>query len=309
MGNKKRSPVLDYTVYLVVRCVACVIQMLSWESARAVAGWLSWLIYLVNKRHRNVARENLRQAFPNRWSDKELDVVVRQVYFHFCNLLMEICLVPRKLRVYNHDRYLTLINDRLMVKHLISDKPLLIVTLHLGNWELAGYHLGLCGIDTYAIARTLDNPYLEEYLRKFRENTGQKILAKKGDFDNITQVLADGGKMATLGDQDAGKRGVFVDFFGRPASTHKAVALMAIEYDVPLFVSGTVKTGEPLQYQIILEEAIYPADYADSPNAIKEITQRFTAAMERLVRRAPEQYFWLHNRWKSQPAKSRKKAA
>jgi KDO2-lipid IV(A) lauroyltransferase len=309
MGTKKRSVVLDYTVYVVVRCLACLIQILSWRSARTVSGWLAGLVYFIDKRHRHVAAENLRLAFPGQYTEKEIDQIVRNVYRHFCMLMMEICLIPRKLRVYNYKHYLGMRGEEQMVRAMLGERPVLIVTGHLGNWELAGYFMGLCGFTLYAVARTLDNPYLDQYLRGFREKTGQRILAKKGDFDQMTQVLANGGRMATLGDQDAGQRGLFVEFFGRPASTHKAIALMALEYQVPIVVSAAIKLGEPLRYQIIAEEIIYPEDYANQPDAVRQITQRYTTALERLIRRAPEQYFWLHNRWKSQPAKARKKAA
>ncbi len=309
MSKKKRSRILDYTIYFVVRCLVCLIQMMSWRSAGKVASGLAAIAYYIDKRHRNVAKENLRRSFPGRYSEEEIDRIVRHVYKHFCTVIMEICLIPRKLRIYNYKNYVQLVDEKTMVRSLLSDRPLMIVTCHLGNWELAGYFLGLCGFTTYAVARELDNPYLDDFLRKFRENTGQKILAKKGDYDQMTEVMNTGGNMATLGDQDAGKRGVFVEFFGRPASTHKAIALMAIEYQVPLIVSATIKVGEPLQFKIINEDYIDPVEYVGQPDAVKAITQRFTAAVERLVRRAPEQYFWLHNRWKSQPAQKRKRAA
>lgn len=307
MSNKKRSPVVDYLVYVAVRCLACFIQTLSWEQARGFANNLAWLAYRIDKRHREVARNNIRQAFPDQYSEEQIDQMIRGVYKHFATLLMEIVLVPRKLRVHNYKKHIELMGGKEMVRALLSDRPLLIVTAHYGNWELAGYFLGLCGFTTYAIARTLDNPYLDQFLRKFREHTGQHILAKKGDFDQIQHVLASGGVMATLGDQDAGKRGQFVDFFGRPASTHKAVALMALEYNVPMIVSVARKVKEPLHYEIVVDEIIDPEDYAGRPDAIAAITQRFTEATERIVREEPGQYFWLHNRWKHQPPTRKKK--
>ena len=184
----------------------------------------------------------------------------------------------------------------------MSDRPLLLVTGHFGNWELGGYVLGLLGFTTYAIARPLDNPHLDDFFRSFRERTGQKVLAKKDDFDNIQSVLAGGGVLATLADQDAGAGGLFVDFFGRPASTHKAVALLALEYNVPMIVIGTPRVGQPMKYQVVVEEVIRPEEYAGKADAVRRISQRFTAALERVVRRFPEQYFWLHRRWKHQPA-------
>jgi KDO2-lipid IV(A) lauroyltransferase len=171
---------------------------------------------------------------------------------------------------------------------------------------MAGYCLGLLGFTTHAIARPLDNPYVDDFLRCLRERTGQRILAKHGDFDKIQGLLENGGVLATLGDQDAGSRGLFVDFFGRPASTHKAVALLALEHKVPMLVTGTVRIDG--LYHVMAADLILPEEYEGRPNAVKEMTQRFTSALEGLARQHPEQYFWLHRRWKHQPGK-RKAAA
>jgi KDO2-lipid IV(A) lauroyltransferase len=122
-------------------------------------------------------------------------------------------------------------------------------------------------------------------------------------------VLERGGMIATLGDQDAGRKGLFVDFFGRPASTHKAIALLALEHNVPMVVIGVPCLGEPMRYRIEVADVILPEEHAGRPDAVRAITERFTAALEQLVRRHPEQYFWLHRRWKHQPVKKGKKAA
>jgi Kdo2-lipid IVA lauroyltransferase/acyltransferase len=173
---------------------------------------------------------------------------------------------------------------------------------------MGGYVLGLLGFTTHAIARELDNPYLDGFLRGFRERTGQRVLPKKGVAYRMEALLNNGGVLATLADQDAGAKGPFVDYFGRPASTHRAVALMALEYNVPLIVIGTPKVGEPMRHAILAEDVILPEEYRDRPDAVKAITQRFTAALERMVRLYPEQYFWLHRRWKHQPQARTKKA-
>lgn len=307
--SPKRSWWIDYSVYLVVRSFVCVIQALSLNAGRIFARGLAWLAYHLDRRHRNVALENLRHAFPGRYTDAERDTLVRAVFRHFCTLLIEIIHLPRLLHAHNWRTYLDLAGGRDILGALLSGRPVMIVTGHFGNWELAGYALGLLGFTTHAIARPLDNPYLDDYLRRFREATGQKLLAKKGDFDQMTAILQQGGVIATLADQDAGPRGLFVDFFGRPASTHKAIALMALEYRVPLLVIGVRKVGEPLRYCVELGDLIRPEEYDNDPNAVRAITQRFTAGLEKLVARAPEQYFWLHNRWKHEPAKARRKAA
>jgi len=306
---KERQPIIDYLVYLAVRAVVCLVQALSYRQARAFAHVLARLAFQIDKRHREVAKENLRHAFPNQYTDSELDEVVLRVYQHFLTLIMEIAHLPRKLHVENWRKHIELINANVMIQAITSGRPLLIVTGHFGNWEMAGFALGLLGFKTYAVARVLDNPHLENYLKQFRQKTGQKLLAKKGDFDQMQELLAQGAVIATLADQDAGPKGMFVNYFGRPASTYKSMALMAIEYNVPILVIGVPKVGEPMRYRVVAVDYIEPGEFADRPDALKAITQRFTVSLESIVRQYPEQYFWLHRRWKHQPPVRKAKAA
>lgn len=306
---KPRSAIADFSVYVVVRLIVAFLQSLSYEAARGAAFGLAWLAYHVDRRHRLVAIENLRHAFPGRYDEVQLDQLVRNVYRHFCTLLVDLVHVPRRMHYTNWRRYLDLTPAKPVVEQLLSRRPLLIVTGHFGNWELAGYVLGLLGFRTYAVARPLDNPYLDDYLRRFRESTGQRLLAKTGDFDQMRSILENGGIIATLGDQDAGQRGLFVDFFGRPASTHKAMALLCLEHRVPIVVAGTPRVGEPMQFQVVVTDVIFPEEYEDRPDAIRAITQRLTTALESIIRCYPEQYFWLHRRWKHQPKPKKQKQA
>ncbi|MFO0934913.1 MAG: lysophospholipid acyltransferase family protein [Gemmataceae bacterium] len=313
MSKKVRSKSVDYLVYLIVRGLVCVLQGLPRRMAFGFAEGLGWLAHRINKRHRLVAAENLRFAYPEK-PPAEIDRLVRDCYRHFCRMLVEMILLPRVLRVENYQNYARFTDLTPSIRGLIGNRPVLFVLGHHGNWELAGYALGAMGFKTYAIARVLDNPYLNEFLNSFRERTGQTIIAKKDDFDRLSETLSTGGKVATLADQDAGPRGVFVNFFGRPASAHKAVALMAIEFDAVMLVTGITRTGNGIgptgfdsSYEIICEEVIDPRDYADRGDAIKAITQRYHDALERIIRRHPEQYFWLHRRWKSQPAAKKAK--
>jgi KDO2-lipid IV(A) lauroyltransferase len=302
---KERNALVDYFVYVIVRVGACIIQSLTPRATHNLGVMMGWILYWIDRRHRRVAAENLRLAFPEK-SALERDRLVRGSYRHFSFVILEIARLPLLLRVGNWRRRAELIGGDQILGRLTAGKSLLIVTGHFGNWELAGYVLGLVGMRTYAVARPIDNPYLDRFVRQLRERTGQRILTKKGDFDRMQELLQQGAVIATLGDQDAGARGLFVEFFNRPASTHKAIALMALEFNVPLLVVGTPKIGEPMKYQIVAEDCIDPAEYAGQPDAIAAITQRFTSALESIIRRYPEQYFWQHRRWKHQPrAKTR----
>jgi KDO2-lipid IV(A) lauroyltransferase len=306
---KFRSPVVDYLVYLAVRILFCLIQAMPFSAARALARGLAWLAYHVDRRHRLVARANLGHAFPEK-SPREIDALVRGTYRHFCTMLVEMVHLPRMLYPTTWRRYLDLAAGRPLVDVLLSGRPVLLLTGHLGNWELSGFMLGLLGFRSYAIARRLDNAYLHEFLmHRFRQRTGQRILSKDGDFEKIQAVLSGGGALGTLADQDAGQRGLFVDYFGRPASTHKAIALLALQHRATMLVIGTVRVGEPFRYCCLCEDAMRPEEYDGRPDAVTALTQRFTAALERIVRRHPEQYLWLHRRWKHQPRQRKSKSA
>lgn len=305
MAKKPRNRLADYAAYVAVRAVVCVLQALPLRIALGFARVLAWVVYKVDKRHREVARDNLRHAFPERCSDPvECDRLVRACYRHFLTVVVEIGVLPRKLWVYNWRLSNRVERFERLITPLLGDRPVLLVTAHFGNWEMAGYATGVTGLKTYAIARVLDNPYLHKFLLKFRERTGQTILSKSGDFDRITAALESGAAVATLGDQDAGPKGLFVDFLGRPASTHKAVALLALQHDAVMVVVGAPRVGHPMRYAWEIEDVIDPRDYAGRrANAVKAITVRFTQGIERMVRKYPEQYFWLHRRWKHQPPK------
>ncbi len=302
MADKPRKPLLDWLVYVAVRLTVCVIQAMPDGVARGFADVLAAVAYRVDKRHRKVATENLTFAFPEK-TPAEITRLVKGCYRHFATLVVEIAVLPKKLRVENWRRYASLVGGEGVLTALLDDRPVLIVTAHFGNWEMAGYVLGLIGFRTSAIARTLDNPHLERFFKQFRQRTGQTILDKNTDYERIVSTLQRGGKVATLGDQDAGGKGVFVQFFNRSASSHKAVALLALQYDAVMLVVGVprVRSGANWHYHIVCEDVIDPREYATQGNAVKLMTQRYHDSLAAMIRRYPEQYFWLHRRWKSQP--------
>ncbi|MCI0378310.1 MAG: lysophospholipid acyltransferase family protein [Gemmataceae bacterium] len=310
---KERSPTLDWIVYALMRVVVSLIQAIPFALACRLGGFIGWLGFHLDKRHRNVALENLRHAFPGQFTDAELLRLVRKVFQHFGLLLIEILFLPRRVNIQNWRRHLQFRTEEDVRRFLdlaLSGRPVLLATGHFGNWELSSFVLGLLGVPLYAIARPLDNPYVDDYLRRLREYHGQKILAKQGDFEHIQEVLTKGGILGTLADQDAGQRGLFVEFFHRPASTHKALALLALEHNVPIVVLAAVRTDGPLVYRALVEDVILPEEYDGRPDAIKAITQRYSTALEHMIRQYPDQYFWLHRRWKHQPlAKGKKRAA
>src|SRR5262245_36982844 len=207
--DANRNRLLDFLVVLAVRSAIAILQALPLGVADQLAEGLAWAAHRFDRRHREIARDNLRQAYPG-LGDDELEQLTRETYRHFSRVIVEMVFLPRLMQTRAWRRYLELGAGETVVRSLLSGRPTLVVTGHYGNWEMAGYALALFGFKSYAIARPLDNPWLDDLVRQFRRKTGQELLNKKGDFERTERILKEGGIICTLGDQDAGQGGVFV---------------------------------------------------------------------------------------------------
>lgn len=295
--------------YLIFRSVVCIVQSLSPRRCAQAATWLATLIHCGLPRRwtrYEVARANLRVAFGDRYDDRQIDALIYGMWVHLFRLVGEIIHLPRKMRL---DRVVEAIEFRgktSVVRALCSGRPVLLLSGHFGNWEMAISIFGLFGFRMGLVAREMDNPWLNHWFLKFRKYTGHRPIPKRGGYDLITRILSLRGNLALLADQDAGSGGVFVNFFGKSASTHKSIALLALQYDALICVGYARRlSGPPLpggwpRYELGCEEVIDPREFAAS-DAVRAITERYTLALERAIRRAPEQYFWVHRRWKSVP--------
>jgi KDO2-lipid IV(A) lauroyltransferase len=304
-----RSPVADYSVYVALRVVVCGLLMLPTEWSAGLVRFLSRFGYWFDRKHRHIALDNLNRAFPGRYTDRQSARLVRDVFEHFGELLLEMALIPRKVHRRSWPKLITMtdpMGDRAVFS---SGRPVLVVTAHYGNWELASYWPGFLGVKGHIVVRPMENPYIETLVKKFREGSGAKVLSKNGDAGEMMTVLAKGGVVCTIGDQNAGPRGLFVNFFGRPASTHKAMAVLALRTRALMYVGGFRKVGGLLRYTVHPMDLIDAGEYAGRPDAVVAVTQRMNDALERLVRLDPRQYLWLHRRWKHQPPIAASKAA
>lgn len=305
--------------YLFFRAIVCVVQMLSPRRARDLAEGLAFLFHRVLPRKLTrypVACDNLRQALGPGASEIEIDDHIRRMWVHLFRVIIEIVQLPRKVRDSNILDIVQYGKGRQACwRAFTSGRPVMMVGGHFGNWEVANTVFGLFGIPMGVVARDLDNPYLHEWFKRFREHTGHRLFSKDGASEQMLPLLARRGHVALLCDQDAGPRGLFVDFFGKPASTFKSIALVALEHHALICVGGAIRLPDDFhrnvtagaawsRFELICEEVIDP-ETVDSPDLVGEITRRYTAALERLIRRAPEQYFWVHRRWKSVPQQRR----
>jgi len=300
---KVRSRVMDRVAYVAARAAAWCIQRAPIRQTHEGARVLSRIAHFVDRRHRLVASENLRHAFPD-LPQTEIARRVRAAFDHLFAVSIESVVLQGRMRADNVDEFVrqSESDDIRRAWELIrSDRPTILLTGHLGNWELFCGVLGSKGAKASFIARRLDNPLLDRYVRGLREAGGIRIIDKRGAAREAAAVLAAGGNLGLVGDQDAGAGGVFVDFFGRPASTFKLTAKLALRFAAPIVVAVCVRDGRPLRYELKIEDIIDPKEFESRSDAVLAITRRYSNALERAVRRNPDQYFWLHRRWKHQP--------
>jgi KDO2-lipid IV(A) lauroyltransferase len=224
--------------------------------------------------------------------------------------VLEVAHVPRKIHETNWRRYIALRDVAPLMRLLVGERPVIVVTGHFGNFELGGYALGVLGFPTFTVARNLDNPYLDRYLAGFRAATGQHLIPKNGGYEQIERVLSGGGTMAFLADQYAGEKGCWVEFFGRPASAHKAIALLALEHKAPLAVCYARRRDGPMQFEMVSAAIADSRDASAELGNVRDITLWYHGQLERAIRSSPDQYWWVHRRWKdTRKKRDGKKAA
>lgn len=290
--------IAHYALYLLVRAFVAFVQALPPHACEALASCFAWLLTDVVPLRAATIDENLDIAAPgmNRAARRQL---VWGMWRHLFLMVMEIAHTPRKIHRTTWRRTVHVPDVETIIRSMLSTRPSVVISGHYGNFELGGYLLGMFGFPTHTVARKLDNPYLDQFVNDFRGRTGQHMLPKQGSGEMIERLLEQGGSLTLLGDQAAGNKGCWVPFFGRPASTHKAVALFSLTFKAPTLVIGVRRRrGEMLRYDVDVAGAIDPGAGDFPYGSIPLMTEWYTTMLEGLIRRAPEQYWWVHRRWK-----------
>jgi KDO2-lipid IV(A) lauroyltransferase len=294
---------VDAVAYAAVRVLICVVQSLPRETCERVAR--SWSHLLANRLRirRGVVRDNLRQAFPEH-TPEQLREIARGMWEHLLLMVIEIAHSERVIRKTTWRRHLRIHGMERAVRELWADRPKVILSGHFGNFEMSAFVFGLFGFRIYSVARELDNPFLDRFVTRFREARGQVILPKKGSAPDVALVLENNGVIGLLGDQAAGPRGCWVDFFGRPASVHKAIGVFSLSSAAPMLVCSATRRRRLFDYDLRLEGVADPAAGGPEVSDLRAISQWYTALLEKAIRRAPSQYWWVHRRWRGEPAKA-----
>jgi KDO2-lipid IV(A) lauroyltransferase len=279
--------------------VSALVRALPRRWVLALGRGLGRLLGDLDRRHVVIAADNLRRAFPD-WDRSRVLRTARSVYAHFGQVLLDIVWMAGRSR----DEILGLV-DLERREHVeaarAEGRGVVLVTAHIGNWELSGLAHGWLFGPIGVVARPLDNPALDRRLNAFRESGGNEVISKFEALREVMRRLRDGGAVGILLDQNVQEKdGIFVEFFGRPAATTTVAAALAVKTGCALLLGHTeIKPGG--RYRLVYDPPVRWSPSGDREDDVRRLTQILTRHIEGWVRQAPEQWLWIHRRWKTQP--------
>jgi KDO2-lipid IV(A) lauroyltransferase len=298
--RKKQNPLTDWLAYLALRILIVFLSFFNIETNLNTACFLGKLLWKYYHRGRKRALENLRASFPEK-SETWIYKTGQRSFEHVVMLTIDVLFTPRLVKKNNWRKYSRYKNVERVKWMMKEGRGLLIVGAHYGNFEIVGYLMGLFDFNVYSVARPLDNRYINNYLYGVRQRMGQQIIDKKGAAELMQKITKTGATLCFVADQDAGRKGIFVDFFGRKASTYKSIGLIAITQNIPIVVGYSRRIYNRFFFEIGANRIIFPDEWADKDDPLKWVTAEYTKAIEDFIREEPSQYWWLHRRWKHRP--------
>ena len=268
--------------------------------ARATGIGLAWVVYLLHVRLRQVGMRNLAMAFPEK-SEAERARILRGEFASLGRQLAEVCQFPRYTRE-NVEQVVVYDGLENYENAYARGKGVLFLTGHFGGWELSAFTHSLHGHWMHVVVRAMDNVYLDRLIRQYRMMHGNQIVEKDDFVRGLLAAMRAGEVVGILMDTNmTPPQGIFVDFFGIPACTASGLARIALKTDAAVVPTFTIWDAALEKYRLRFDPAVELVRTDDLEADIKANTQRFTSIIEDYVRKYPEQWLWVHRRWKTRP--------
>jgi KDO2-lipid IV(A) lauroyltransferase len=290
--------------YAGVRLLLAAVRVLPMAVLRPLTGLVARAAFLLLRKRRAIAIENVRQALgPDLPPGKARALALGSVRSFLLTAMPEIAKLAGPLTSPDAREWLNTQAPELRelfarARELHDEtRGCIFVTPHLGNWELLPFVSAAVGIPLAVVVRPLDNPRLERLLYRSRTSTGQVFVARRNSLSRLQMLLAQGMSVGLLPDQ-ATIKGLAVDFLGRPALTTPVPALLALYHHRPIVVVACFRTGDG-RFGGHVGEPIWPLEGRSEKAEVLRLTEAMTKDMEVVIRAHPEQYFWMHNRWKT----------
>jgi KDO2-lipid IV(A) lauroyltransferase len=284
--------------YAALRGAVAAVERLGFGTAGRFGERIGRLGYAPLGIRREVVRRQIAAALPG-LSAAEVERISREAYGHLGRTSIETAILPSFSASEIVNLFECVDGWQFVEERLARGKGLIVVTGHLGNWELGGAYLAARGLPVDAVARHMANPLFDRYLTSTRQRIGMTVVHDEDAVRRVPRSVRAGRAVAFLVDQGTvGLASTWVPFFGRYAKTPRGPAVFALRLDAPI-VFGVALRQPSGRYGLHLEP-IDATDTGDRESDVDRIVADYTLTLERWVRRAPEQYFWHHRRWKHQ---------
>lgn len=287
----------DTIIYWLIRLLICFLGIFPKPVFTFFSNIIGGLWYRLDKRHRDVVSHNIQHAYPGKYSDKEALLFAKQNFKHTASILFEVIWSYTKSR----EKLVSLfvVKGKENLKAAMAKKEgLILLNCHMSNFEFLPVSAAAAGIDVYALYRKLDFAPLERLVLEKRERFGTIMIPLRKASKKVEKILNEGGMVGTLFDQNVDwYKGVFVDFFNRPACSNNGLAKIVLRTNANVLPMFIMKEKE--KYVVSFLPVLDLKVTNDPIKDIENHTQAFVSAIESMVRQCPEQYFWVHNRWKT----------
>ncbi len=290
----------EWLEYAAVWLILKKLGILPRRIARGSAAFVASLLFSLQPKLKKTAEFNLRLAFPD-WTDVQRKAATRKMVRNFGWMAAEFARIPR-LTKENIEKVVVLEDHENFLEGQRRGKGVLYLTGHIGAWELSSFAHALYGYPLHYMARPLDNQRLDALVNRYRCASGNRPIFKNESARVMLKILKDSGTVGILADQNTmPAEGVFVDFFGKSACTTTGLARVALHTDAAV-VPGYAYWDDRIQkYRLRFEPPVELVRTGDTERDVLENTQRFTKIIEEIIRKHPDQWVWVHQRWKNRP--------
>jgi KDO2-lipid IV(A) lauroyltransferase len=285
--------------YGVLRLIAALLRPFSWKTASNFGAFLGGLGYSPFRVRADRVERYIAAAFPDA-SRERVQTIARESYRGLGRVTIESILLSREPQQTVLDAFSGTDGWEKLDAALAEGRGVVLVSGHIGSWELSAAYMAARGVPVDAIAMHMANPLSDKFFKRTRERFGMRVLFDDEAVRAIPRAFRDGRAVGFLSDQGAlGLASTFVDFFGRPAKTPRGAAVFALRSKLPMLFIAAIRQPD-LSYRFIVRDVAL-SDAEDREQAVDETVRNYTKAIEDCVREYPEQYFWQHRRWKRQP--------
>ena len=289
----------DFIIYAIIACIGFLVRKLPAHVALSLGARLGSTMYSVLKKRREITMSNLRLAFGGERTEDELKLIAIRSYRNLGKNFAEFLRFPLLTKENIYQLVTVRGRENLDRAFQLSGKAIAFIP-HLGNWELLAPVYSVLLSKVAVIIFPLNNRYLDRLVNEYRSKLGIELIKKRQAARHVLRALRSGYGVGFVADQNAGREGVFVDFFGKLASTVRGPVAIALKTGAPLLFSIDIRQPDD-KHLVIISEPIKLEVTGDFDRDVAHNTAKLMAELESYIRRYPCQWMWQHDRWKTQP--------